>query len=166
MLLELTREGDYAVRAMLALASHTAPTPLSRRQIAQDWQIPAGFLAHALRKLVDGGLVIPVLGRTGGYRLARAADRITLLDVVSVVEELPSGERCVMRGGPCLPDGTCFVHETFAAARARYLEALGEHSLAAILTDAADRQAVMSSRIRRSRKPRSLSFEVSSSARR
>ncbi len=134
MLLELTREGDYAVRAMLALARHASSVPLSRRQMAEDWQIPAGFLAHALRKLVDGGLVEPVLGRTGGYRLARPADRITLLDVVSAVEELPSGERCVMRGGPCLPDGTCFVHQTFAAARTRYLEALTDATLESVLT--------------------------------
>lgn len=135
MLLELTREGDYAVRAMLALAKHTPDRPLSRTQIATDWQIPASFLAHALRKLADHGLVVPVVGRSGGYRLARDAGSISLLDVVGAVEDLPTGERCVLRGGPCHPDGTCFVHETFTRARTRYLDALAESTLASILED-------------------------------
>lgn len=133
MLLELTKEGDYAVRAMLALAAHDPDSPLSRTRIAADWRIPAGFLAHALRKLVDAGLVLPVVGRAGGYCLARDASRISLLDVVSAVEELPDGDRCVLRGGPCHPDGTCFVHDAFAGARASYLEVLAGATLASVL---------------------------------
>lgn len=136
MLLELTREGDYAVRAMLALARHDGSTPLSRRQIAGEMQIPARFLAHVMRRLADGGLVAPVLGRTGGYRLQRDPATISLLDVVGAVEELPTGRRCVLRGGPCMPDGTCLVHGAFSAARGHYLEELGSRSLAAIITEA------------------------------
>lgn len=133
MLLELTKEGDYAVRAMLALAAHDPEEPLSRTRIAAEWRIPAGFLAHALRKLVDAGLVVPIVGRAGGYRLSRDAGTISLLDVVSAVEGLPAGDRCVLRGGPCHPDGTCYVHDAFAEARARYLEVLARSTLASVL---------------------------------
>ncbi|MBM4408330.1 MAG: transcriptional regulator, partial [Chloroflexi bacterium] len=53
MRLELTRRGDYAVRAMLALAAATAADgPLSARRIASQMGIPARFVPHVLQDLV------------------------------------------------------------------------------------------------------------------
>lgn len=133
MRLELTRAGDYAVRAMLALASHDAGGPLSSRRIAREWDIPQRFLTQVLRRLAEGGLVEPVLGRHGGYRLARPTTAITLLDVISAVEETPVKGICVLRGGPCRGDGTCLVHDTFTGAREEFLARLGERSLAQLI---------------------------------
>jgi len=131
--LELTREGDYAIRAMLAVAAHEASTPLSSRRIASEWRIPPRFLIQVLGRLADRGLVTGVIGRNGGYRLRRPARQISLLDVVTAIESQPMEQRCVLRGGPCRPDGSCLVHEAFAAARGRFLEELGSRSLVAIL---------------------------------
>lgn len=133
MQLGLTREGDYAVRAMLALAAHGTAEPLSSRRIAEEWRMPQRFLVQVLGRLSDRGLITAVLGRNGGYRLNRAATEISLLDVVAAIEEQPVDRRCVLRGGPCLPDGSCLVHEAFTAARDRFLEELGNRSLATVL---------------------------------
>lgn len=133
MQLGLTREGDYAVRAMLALAAHEASSPLSSRRIAEEWRIPHRFLIQVLGRLSDRGLVSAALGRNGGYRLNRAAAEISLLDVVTAIEEQPIDRRCVIRGRPCLPDGSCVVHEAFTAARDRFLEELADRSLATVL---------------------------------
>ena len=133
MQLALTREGDYAVRAMLALAAHETSEPLSSRRIAEEWGIPPQFLIQVLGRLSDRGLVTAALGRNGGYRLNRPAAQISLLDVVTAIEEQPIDRRCVLRGGPCLPDGSCLVHEAFTAARDRFLEELGNRSFATVL---------------------------------
>lgn len=133
MQLGLTREGDYAVRAMLALAARETSEPLSSRRIAEEWRIPQRFLIQVLGKLSDRGLVTAALGRNGGYLLGRPAAEISLLDVVTAIEEQPIDRRCVLRGGPCLPDGSCLVHEAFTAARIRFLEELGRRSLATVL---------------------------------
>ena len=129
MRLELTRAGDYAVRAMLALAAHDAPRALSSRRIAREWQIPQRFLTRVLRRLAERGLVEPVLGRHGGYRLARPATSITLLDVIDAVEAAPTKGICVLRGGSCQRGGTCAVHDLFSAARADFLERLAARTL-------------------------------------
>ncbi len=134
MHLTLTREGDYAVRVMLALAAHETSEPLSSRRIADEWQIPPRFLIQVLGKLAERSLVTPVLGRNGGYRLARPASQISLLDVVTAIESQPMERRCVLRGGPCLADGSCLVHEAFTTARNGFLEELGSRSLATFLT--------------------------------
>lgn len=133
MRLALTREGDYAVRAMLALAAHGTSEPLSSRRIAREWRIPQRFLIQVLGRLSDRGLVTAALGRNGGYRLSRPAARISLLDVVTAIEEEPVDRRCVLRGGPCLPDGSCLVHEAFTAARDRFLGELATRSLDTVL---------------------------------
>jgi Rrf2 family protein len=130
MRLELTRRGDYAVRAMLALADVPDGGWLSVRAIAEAMEIPRPFLPQVMQDLVRAGLVEPRIGRTGGYRLARPARRIALLEVIESVEGDSRRRTCVLRGGPCGTDGHCRVHDAFFAAQAALLERLSETSLA------------------------------------
>jgi Rrf2 family iron-sulfur cluster assembly transcriptional regulator len=116
MRLELTRRGDYAVRAMLALAVMDGDRPVSARRIAERMDIPVRFLPHVLSDLVRAGLVVGTTGRTGGYRLARRPADLDLLRIVDAVEDDGDAARCVLRGGPCGVDGRCAVHDAFSAA--------------------------------------------------
>ena len=118
MRLELTKRGDYAVRAMLALARGTGGGPtsnglLSARRIADAMGIPVRFLPQVLGDLQRAGFVEAAPGRSGGYRLTRPATEISLLDVIEAVEGDTRRQTCVLRGGPCGVDGTCDVHDVF-----------------------------------------------------
>ena len=141
--LGLTRGADYAVRAMLALAAHEGVEPVSSRRIAAEWGIPARFLVKVLGRLADRGLVSATIGRSGGYRLARPAAGISLLDVVTAIEEPPTDARCVLQGGPCRADGRCLVHDAFTAARVQFEAELRGRSLAAILGETGWRPATL-----------------------
>jgi Rrf2 family protein len=79
--------------------------------------------------LARAGLIEGRAGRTGGYRLARPAAGITLLDVISAIEPEPDARSCVLRGGPCGLDGRCAVHDAFTGAREAMLERLDTVSL-------------------------------------
>jgi Rrf2 family protein len=124
MRLELTRRGDYAVRAMLALATRDRREPTSVPEIAAAMDIPVGFLPRVMGQLVHAGLVTSTAGRRGGYSLARRAIPITLLEVIEAVEGDSRRQTCVLRGGPCRPDGTCQVHDAFFGAQAALLDRL------------------------------------------
>lgn len=129
--LELTRRGDYAVRAMLALAAAAeAGGPISARRIATQMAIPTGFVPHVLQDLVAAGLVVARTGRLGGYRLARPAATISLLDVIAAVEGDARRQSCVLRGIPCGSDGYCAVHRVFAAGQDAMLAELANATLA------------------------------------
>jgi Rrf2 family protein len=134
MRLELSRRGDYAVRAMLALADPSADPWLSAARIASTMVIPERFLPRVMRDLALAGLVEARQGRTGGYRLARAASDITLLDVISAVEPPDETPRCILRGIPCGVDGRCAVHDVFGEARAALQERLAHASLSSVVT--------------------------------
>jgi Rrf2 family protein len=131
MRLELTRRGDYAVRAMLALAQ-VPPTDglLSARRIAARMGIPAAFLPQVMRDLMAVGLVAATTGRSGGYRLARPASEISVLEVIESVEGDGRRIACVLRGSPCGSDGFCDAHSVFFAAQEAMLDRLRVATLA------------------------------------
>jgi Rrf2 family protein len=129
MRLELSRRGDYAVRAMLALATNADASLLTVRQIATAMDIPVGFLPRVMADLTGAGLVTSTIGRSGGYALARSAGAISLLEVIEAVEGDSRRTRCVLRGGPCGSDGHCQVHDVFFAAQDAMLARLSASSL-------------------------------------
>jgi Rrf2 family protein len=128
--LELTKRGDYAVRAMLALARAPGEGRMSVRRIAEEMEIPVRFLPQVMGDLVAARLVEATTGRSGGYRLAQPADAITLLDVVEAVEGDSRRRSCVLRSGPCGLDGYCDVHDVFFAAQDAMLATLAAARLA------------------------------------
>jgi Rrf2 family protein len=130
MRLELTKRADYAIRAVLALARTPLSERRSVRQVADDQMIPASFLPLVMGDLVRAGLVEGTVGRSGGYRLAKPATMITLLDVVEAVEGDSRRRVCVLRGGPCALGGVCDVHSIFVSAQDDVLRRLGTTSVA------------------------------------
>jgi len=132
--LELTRRGDYAVRAMLALAGATDDRPVSVRRLAEAMAIPPQILPSVMRDLSRAGLVVATPGRSGGYRLARAASSIDLLTVIEALEGDTRRVTCVLRGGPCGRDGLCAVHGAFAAAQDAIRNELAAVTLAQLAT--------------------------------
>ena len=130
MRLELTRRGDYAVRAMLTLSRPNAGWQTAA-ELARRTAIPPSFVPHVMRDLVRAGHVANRLGRRGGYAIAGDPATISLLDIVEAVEGDSRRRTCVMRGGPCGRGGTvCDVHHAFASAQEAATEKLGSVMLA------------------------------------
>lgn len=132
MRLELTRRSDYAIRAMIALARSGSPR-LAAPHIAADMSIPVHFLPQVMSDLVAAGLVLAQPGRGGGYRLARPAAEVSVLDIVVATEGDTRRRTCVLRGAPCDVGRTCHVHDVFSRAQ----EALLAELAAARLSDLA-----------------------------
>src|SRR5262245_17896217 len=85
--MRISAKADYAVRAAAELAA-TAPQggPVKREQLAQAQAIPPKFLENILADLRNAGLVRSRRGAEGGYALTRAADEISVADVMRAVE--------------------------------------------------------------------------------
>jgi Rrf2 family transcriptional regulator, iron-sulfur cluster assembly transcription factor len=132
MKLELTKRADYAIRAVVALAAVAPTERVSVRRIAIDQGIPARFLSQVMVDLVGARIVQGAPGRTGGYRLARPAAAITLLEIIEAVEGDSRRQTCVLRSGPCQLDGTCAVHNVFAATQAGMIAELGGTTIASL----------------------------------
>lgn len=100
--MKLTTKGRFAVTAMLDIAMNCASddsvVPLC--DIAKRQNISNKYLGQILYRLQQEGLVVGVRGRSGGYRLGRKAELITIDQIIHAVDENTDTSMC---GG----DGTC-----------------------------------------------------------
>ena len=84
-MLALTKKTDYALIALSHLA-RTDGGPVSARQIGEQYSMPLPLLMNVLKRLSRSGLVKSVRGAKGGYRLAVAADELTLATLIEAME--------------------------------------------------------------------------------
>jgi Rrf2 family cysteine metabolism transcriptional repressor len=82
----ITQKSKYALRATLELAVRFGQGPISIGVIAKAQAIPARFLEAILAQLKRAGLVESRRGNEGGYVLARPPARISVGDVLRVVQ--------------------------------------------------------------------------------
>ena len=76
--LQLTRGGEYAIRAMSYLARFPEGHVASLHEIGEAQDIPESFLAKILQSLVRAGLTVSQRGAHGGFALAHPASEITM----------------------------------------------------------------------------------------
>jgi Rrf2 family protein len=82
----ISAKTDYAIRAVIELASADSPESLTAHAIADAQRIPLRFLLNILADLRRTGLVDSRRGPTGGWWLSRPADTITIADVIRAVD--------------------------------------------------------------------------------
>ncbi len=83
--MRVSAKADYAVRAAVELAA-AGEGPTKGEKLAEAQEIPLQFLEHILLELKHSGIVRARRGAKGGYWLARAADEVSVADVVRAVE--------------------------------------------------------------------------------
>lgn len=84
--MQITRQADYAVRAVVYLAQLGPDEKASTSQIAEEKDIPLSFLAKIIAQLSVAGLLQTMRGARGGVTLARPPEDINLLEVVEAID--------------------------------------------------------------------------------
>lgn len=93
---------EWALHCCWLLAQTDGTAALSRRRLAEFFDLPEPYLAKLLQQLSTGGILRSVPGVNGGYRLARAAETISALDVVQAVQKDSAAFHCaeIRQRGP------------------------------------------------------------------
>lgn len=89
----LSQTAEYALRAVACMASREG-TPCSADKLAEETKVPRRYLARVLQDLVAKELVHSRPGPGGGYELARSPSKITILDVINVVDPIQRIKKC------------------------------------------------------------------------
>jgi Rrf2 family protein len=106
--MQITRQADYAVRAVLYLAQLGPEQRAATSQIAQEQRIPPSFLAKIVSQLSVAGLLQTSRGARGGVSLAKPADQISLLEVVEAIDgPILLNESVADNGGACTFNDDC-----------------------------------------------------------
>lgn len=84
--MKLSTKGRYGLRALIDLAVNSETESVSISSIAARQGISEAYLEQLMAKLKKAGLVISMRGAQGGYRLAKAANQISVGDVLRALE--------------------------------------------------------------------------------
>ncbi|MEL6476009.1 MAG: Rrf2 family transcriptional regulator [Pseudomonadota bacterium] len=87
-MLRLSRKTMLALEAVLDVAYNARPDPVQSKDITRRQGVPQRYLEQVMQQLVHKGVLKGVRGPRGGYTLARERRKITVGDVVRVVDQL------------------------------------------------------------------------------
>jgi len=111
---------DYSLKALLMLADrYPSAQPMRVEEIAAVQGVPENYLRRLLIELKRGGLVLSQKGPNGGYMLARPPARITMADVVEIIEGDYTPVECLEDGATsfCSRDSGCPMRDIWREVR-------------------------------------------------
>jgi Rrf2 family protein len=117
VLMQITRQADYAVRAVLYLARVGNAQRSATGTIAKEQNIPPSFLAKIISQLSIAGLLHTSRGARGGVTLAREPGNITLLEVVEAIDGPIQLNECVTNSGACTFEDDCPIKPVWCDAQ-------------------------------------------------
>lgn len=127
--LQLTRGGEYAIRAMTFLARYPVGHVSSLHDVGQAQDIPESFLAKIFQSLVHAGLATSQRGAHGGFSLARAAAEISVRQVIEAVDGPIALNGCVLYPEECRRSSGCTMHAAWEVAQERLMAVLEDVTL-------------------------------------
>jgi Rrf2 family protein len=122
--MQITRQADYAVRAVLYLVQLGPERRASTSSIAKEQQIPSSFLAKIVSQLSVAGILQTLRGARGGVSLACPPEEITLLKVVEAIDGPILLNKCVSGAGVCPFGETCPIRPVWCDAQVELVERL------------------------------------------
>lgn len=84
--MRVTTKSDYALRALIEIACVDAGEPISADELGRRQDIPKGFLQAILADLRRVGILTSIRGKSGGWKLTKPAEEISVADVIRAVD--------------------------------------------------------------------------------
>jgi len=135
--MQITRQADYAVRAVLHLARMGNTERAATSSVAKEQNIPPSFLAKIISQLSIAGLLHTSRGARGGVTLARDPAEITLLEVVEAIDGPIQLNECVGNDGVCTFDDNCPIKPVWCNAQEELVNRLKSTNFADLITQPA-----------------------------
>lgn len=131
--MQITRQADYAMRAVAYLANLGPDQRAATSQIAEEQSIPPSFLAKIVSQLSVAGLLQTSRGARGGVSLARSPEDISFLEVVEAIDGPILLNECVVDGSACTFGETCALRPVFCDAQAELVGRLENTTFSLVL---------------------------------
>ncbi|MCX6724137.1 MAG: Rrf2 family transcriptional regulator [Candidatus Staskawiczbacteria bacterium] len=127
--MKISKKAEYGLTAMIHLAKNKNKKAVSIREISNIEAVPFEFLSKIFSVLEKAKLVTAKHGANGGYILAKAPQRISANDVVSVLETNKQGADCAL----CSRKRKCLTKTVWAKVEKALHKTLSEITLANLI---------------------------------
>lgn len=106
----LSRTSQYAMQALIYIATQTPGEPVLNRDIAEQLNVPAAYLAKILQNLCKHGLLDSFRGRLGGFCLRDGMQKSTVMQVLQLTEGPDFTKTCILGLKECSDETACPMH--------------------------------------------------------
>lgn len=125
----LSRTSQYAVQALIYMATQPLDTPILNKDIAAKLNVPAPYLAKILQSLAKGNLLYSYRGRLGGFCLKEDGAKMTLMDILLLTEGPAFTQSCLLGLKKCSDETACPVHFRWLPVKEKIINLLRETTL-------------------------------------
>jgi Rrf2 family protein len=132
----ISKRARYALHGVGYLAYKYQDSPISFAEIldylkdySKDLSFSQGYISKIFQELSRAGITTAVVGRKGGYALAKAPKDVRIIDVVAAMDGHPMKECCLLSvGGGCDNQTTCGVSQVIQGAQKSFYDFLAAES--------------------------------------
>lgn len=125
----LSRTSQYAVQALIYMATQPSGTPVLNKEIAAQLGVPAPYLAKILQGLAKGNLLFSFRGRLGGFCLREEGAKITLMQILLLTEGPAFTQNCLLGLKTCSDETACPLHFRWLPVKKKIVDLLQETTL-------------------------------------
>jgi Rrf2 family iron-sulfur cluster assembly transcriptional regulator len=137
----LSNSCRYGIRAIIYIASkQQGNNKTGIRQISKDLDLPSPFLAKILQQLAKQKILKSLKGPNGGFSLLRDPRKITMLDIVKIIDGEEIFTNCLIHNSACTcvdrDKNPCPVHDDYAKVRSELIDLFSSTTVYALVKNA------------------------------
>ncbi len=125
----LTRTSQYAIQALIYIATQPPGTPVLNRTVAEYLGVPPAYLAKIMQILCKGQLLYSFRGRMGGFCLREGKEKTDLMQILALIEGPGLTETCVLGLKICSDETACPMHAKWQPIKTRIVKLLHQQTL-------------------------------------
>lgn len=130
----LSRTSQYAIQALIYIATQPRGEPVLNREIAAHLDVPSAYLAKIMQNLCKGNLLYSFRGRLGGFCLREEAEKTDLMQVLVLTEGKGFTDDCVLGLKVCSDETACPMHSRWKPIKEKVVSMLHEQTLETLAT--------------------------------
>lgn len=125
----LSRTSQYAIQALIFIATRPSGEPVLNREIASYLGVPSAYLAKIMQSLCKGNLLYSYRGRLGGFCLREGAEKTDLMQILLMTEGTSFTKDCVLGLKVCSDATACPMHKKWVPIKHKIVALLNEQTL-------------------------------------
>jgi Rrf2 family protein len=125
----LSRTSQYAVQALIYVATRPKGEPVLNRDIADHLKVPPAYLAKIMQSLCKGNLLYSFRGRLGGFCLREGMEKIDLMHILTLTEGMGFTQDCVLGLKVCSDETACPMHFKWKPIKEKIVHLLKDQTL-------------------------------------
>jgi len=144
----LSNSCKYGIRAVIYIASRQKTNGKTGiKQISEDLGLPTPFLAKILQQLAKHKILISLKGPHGGFSLLKEPKKVTLLDIIRIIDGDEVFKSCIMHNTTCTNaikgKRTCPLHDDYSVIRTEMGAMFGSRTIYDLVKKSENREKIL-----------------------